>query len=62
MKCNCYKRAFYPVIELLEEAEGIMFYRTPDYELNLQRIHDIVLSMNTKFTCIDRCWEKEEEE
>lgn len=62
MKCDCYKKAFYPVIELLEKAEGIMFYRTPDYDLNQQRIHDIVLSMNTNFTCIDRCWEKEEDE
>jgi len=59
MNCDCYKKAFYPVIKLLEEAEGIMYYRTPDYDLNQQRIHDIILSMNTKFTCIDQCWNKE---
>jgi len=62
MKCNCYEKAFLPVIELLEKASGIMYYMTLDYHLNQQRIHDIVVSMNTRFTCIDRCHEKEGEE
>ncbi len=62
MKCDCYKKAFLPVIELLEEASGIMYYMTPDFDKNQQHIHDIVVSMNTRFTCIDRCHEKEEEE
>jgi len=47
MKCNCYKKAFLPVIELLERASGIMYYNTPDYDLHQERIHDIVVTMNT---------------
>jgi len=62
MKCNCYKVAILPVIQLLEQAHGIMYYATPDYDENNQRIHDIVLSLNTKFRCIDECWKKGEEE
>jgi len=62
MKCNCYKKAFLPVIELLERASGIMYYNTPDYDLHQERIHDIVVTMNTRFTCIDRCFKKVEEE
>jgi len=56
MSCDCYKKAFLPVIELLEEASGLMYFRTPDYDLNQQRIHDIVLSMNMKFKCINNCY------
>jgi len=56
MNCDCYKKAFLPVIELLEEAAGLMYFRTTDYDLNQQRIHDIVLSMNMKFKCIDNCY------
>lgn len=61
MDCNCYRKAFLPVIQLLEEAEDIMYFTTPDRDEHLQKIHDIVVSLNTKFRCIDRCWEKVEE-
>jgi len=56
MKCDCYNKAFLPVIQLLEEASGVMYFRTPDFDDHQQRIHDIILSMNMKFTCIDRCY------
>jgi len=56
MTCDCYKKAFLPVIQLLEEASGIMYFRTPDFDEHQQRIHDIVLSMNMKFRCIDDCF------
>ena len=56
MTCDCYNKAFLPVIQLLEEASGIMFFRTPDFDEHQQRIHDIVLSMNMKFRCIDDCY------
>ena len=58
MKCTCYKKAFLPVIELMETADGLLYFRTPDEEIIRQKIHDIVLIMNTKFRCIDRCWDK----
>ena len=56
MTCDCYKKAFLPVIQLLEKASGIMYFRTPDFDEHQQRIHDIVLSMNMKFRCIDDCY------
>ena len=56
MKCDCYNKAFLPVIELLEEASGKMYFRTPEFDVHQQRIHDIVLSMNMRFTCIDDCY------
>lgn len=56
MTCDCYKKAFLPVIQLLEEASGIMYFRTPDFDEHQQRIHDIVLSMNMKFRCISDCY------
>tara|TARA_R110000765_G_scaffold24545_1_gene61372 strand:+ start:530 stop:751 length:222 start_codon:yes stop_codon:yes gene_type:complete len=56
MKCDCYSKAFLPVIELLEEAAGKMYFRTPEFDAHQQRIHDIVLSMNMRFTCIDGCY------
>lgn len=56
MTCNCYKKAFLPVIELLEEASAIMYFKTPDFDEHQQRIHDIVQSMNMKFRCIDDCY------
>ncbi len=56
MKCDCYIKAFLPVILLLEEAAGKMYFRTPDFDEHQQRIHDMVLSMNMKFTCIDGCY------
>jgi hypothetical protein len=56
MKCGCYNKAFLPVIQLLEEAAGIMWFKTPEFDLNQQRIHDIVLSMNTNVRCIDDCY------
>jgi hypothetical protein len=58
MKCDCYDEAYRPLIALLEEADGIMYYMTPDYDKNSQRLHDIILSLNTKFKCIDECWKK----
>ena len=33
-----------------------MYFKTPDFDLNQQRIHDIVLSMNMKFKCISNCY------
>jgi hypothetical protein len=54
--CDCYKKAFLPVIEKLEEAAAIMWFKTPDYDEHQQKIHDIVVAMNTKFTCVDRCY------
>ena len=56
MKCDCYNKAFLPVIELLEEAAGKMYFRTPDFDAHQQRIHEIVQSMNMRFTCIDGCY------
>ena len=59
MKCDCYKKAIYPVIELLEKADGILYYRTPDEEIIRQKIHEIIVSLNTNFRCIDECHKKE---
>jgi len=56
MKCDCYNKAFLPVIELLEEAAGKMYFKTPDFDENQQRIHEIVLSMNTKWKCVSNCY------
>ena len=56
MKCDCYKKAFLPVIELLEEAAAIMYFRTPDYDIHQQKIHEIVQTMNMKFKCINNCY------
>ena len=56
MTCNCYKKAFSPVIALLEEAAGKMYFRTPDFDEHQQKIHEIVQSMNMKFRCIDDCY------
>jgi len=54
--CGCYEKAFLPVIRLLEKACGEMWFKTPDYDEHQQRLHDIIVSMNTKFRCIDDCW------
>ena len=56
MKCDCYNKAFLPVIELLEEAAGKMYFRTPEFDAHQQRIHEIVQSMNMRFTCIGGCY------
>ena len=56
MKCNCYNKAFLPVIELLEEAAGKMYFRTPGFDEHQQKIHEIVQTMNMRFTCIDGCY------
>ncbi len=56
MTCDCYKKAFLPVIEKLEDAAGIMWFRTPDFDEHQQKIHEIVVSMNMKFRCIDECY------
>ena len=56
MNCDCYKKAFLPVIEMLESAALHMYFRTPDYDKHQQKIHEIVVSMNTKFRCINRCY------
>ena len=56
MKCDCYNKAFLPVIQLLEEASGKMYFRTPDFDAHQQQLHDIILSMNMKFRCIDDCY------
>jgi hypothetical protein len=58
MKCDCYEKAFSPVIRLLEKASGEMYYATPEFDEHQQMLHDIIVSMNTKFRCIDSCWEK----
>lgn len=58
MNCSCYEKAFAPVIKLLEEADGLMYFRTPEYDLNRQRIHDIILSMNLNFRCINDCYKQ----
>jgi len=62
MKCNCFEMAFHPVMKLLEEASGIMYYATPDFDKHQASIHNIISSMQNKQTCIDRCWEKDSEE
>ena len=59
MKCNCYEVAFAPIILLLEHADEMMYFATPEYDLNRQRIHDLVQSLNLNFRCIDKCWAKE---
>lgn len=56
MPCDCYKRAFLPVIELLEQAASHMYFKTPDYDIHQQKIHEIVQTMNMKFRCIDNCY------
>ena len=56
MSCDCYKKAFLPVIEMLERAASHMYFRTPDYDEHQQKIHEIVVSMNTKFRCIQNCY------
>ncbi len=56
MSCDCYKKAFLPVIEMLEDAASQMYFRTPDYDEHQQKIHEIVVSMNTKFRCINNCY------
>ena len=56
MKCDCYNKAFLPVIELLEEAASKMYFRTPDFDEHQQKIHEIVQTMNMRFTCIDGCY------
>jgi hypothetical protein len=56
MSCDCYNKAFLPVIELLEEAAGIMYFRTPEFDEHQERIHNIVLSLNMKFKCVDECY------
>jgi len=62
MKCDCYEKAFHPVMRLLEEASGIMYYATPDYDLHQALIYDILNAMQKKQTCIDKCWEKDSED
>ena len=57
MNCDCYKKAFLPVIEKLEEAAGIMWFLTPDFDEHQRAINKIVHSMNTKVKCIDRCFQ-----
>ena len=56
MKCECYKNAFLPVILLLEEAQSLMYFKTPDYDEHQQHLHDIIQSMNMRFRCIDGCF------
>jgi hypothetical protein len=62
MKCDCWDKAYRPVLKLLDEAAGNMYYATPEFDLHQALLHDIVKSLRTKFTCIDRCWEKDSEE
>jgi len=56
MPCDCYKRAFLPVIKALELAASHMYFKTPDYDTHQQKIHEIVQTMNMKFRCIDNCY------
>jgi len=56
MKCNCYEKAYLPVIKLLEEASGIMYFSTPDFDLHQQRLHDIILALNMQHRCINNCY------
>jgi len=58
MKCNCFEMAFHPVMKLLEEASGIMYYATPDFDKHQASLNDIITSLHLKVKCIDRCWEK----
>ena len=62
MNCDCYTKAFYPVIKLIEEADSILYFKTPDEDVIRQMFHDIILTLNTKFRCIDDCWNKWDEE
>ena len=62
MNCDCWDKAYWPVIDLLDQAAGVMYYRTPDYEFHQQMIANIVNQMKKKFKCIDRCWEKVDDE
>jgi len=62
MNCDCYEKAFHPVLQLLEEASGIMYYATPDYDKHLASIHEMMSSLRLKVKCIDRCWEKSPDE
>ncbi len=44
MKCDCYNKAFLPVIELLEEAAGKMYFRT-GYHYNKEACQDGYVSV-----------------
>jgi len=56
MSCDCYKKAFLPVIEMLESASSHMYFRTPDYDEHQQKLHEIIQTMNMKFKCISDCY------
>lgn len=62
MKCDCYEKAYAPVIRLLERADGIMYFAMPNDDDYRQKLHDIIVGMNTTFRCIDECWKKNKEE
>jgi hypothetical protein len=55
MKCDCYKVRYLPLICKLEEVSGLMYYSMKEYDEYQQQLHDIILSMNLNFRCIDKC-------
>ncbi|GAH80240.1 unnamed protein product [marine sediment metagenome] len=59
MNCDCYKVRYLPLIERLEKVSGLMYYSMKEYDQYQQQLHDIILSMNMNFRCIDKCELKE---
>lgn len=54
-KCNCYNKAYLPIVLLLEESSDRMWYKSPDFDKHQQMIHDMVIDINTKWKCINNC-------
>lgn len=55
MECDCYKLRYLPLIQRLEEVSGLMYYSMKEYDAYQQQLHDLILSMNLNFRCIDKC-------
>ena len=53
MKCDCYDNAYWPVIDLLKQASGVMWYRTPEYDFHQQMMQNMIVQLNKKFRCIN---------
>ena len=55
MTCDCYGERYLPTILRLEEASDNMPFALREFDAYQQKIHDIIVDMNTNFRCINRC-------
>ena len=56
LDCDCYKKRYLPTILALEGVIDNMPFALSDYDGYQQKIHDVIVHMNTNVKCINRCY------